>query len=98
MAMMEAIGQGTVPVLTDVSGVRDSVVHEENGFIVDTGDMNGIAHYIDFLYHNRDMLPLMGRKGWEWINQNYNEERALECILSSCKVFYGMVIQTGGEC
>ena len=31
--MLEAMGQGVVPVLTDVSGVRDSIEHEENGFI-----------------------------------------------------------------
>ncbi len=87
MAMMEAMGQGVVPVLTDVSGVKDSIVHGENGFIVDRGDINKIAYYIDFLYHNREMLPKMGRKAWERITQNYDEEHALEGILNSCKNF-----------
>lgn len=87
MAMMEAMGQGVVPVLTDVSGVRDSIMHGENGFIVNKGDISGIAHHIDYLYHKRDLLKNMGEKGWEWIRQKYDEEHALEGILNSCGNF-----------
>lgn len=74
ISMLEAMARGNVPVLTDVSGVRDSVIDRENGFIVNCGDIDAIAEKIIFLYKNRDLLSKMGRKAYEKIKIQYNEQ------------------------
>lgn len=77
MSMLEAMAQGNVPVLTDVSGVRDSITDGENGFIVNCGDMDGIVEKIIFLYKNRELLSKMGTKAYEKIKIQYNEHAML---------------------
>lgn len=60
ISQCEAMAQGAVPVITDVSGARDDVVDGFNGYVVDVGDMDTLADRIQELYVNRDKLIKMG--------------------------------------
>ena len=71
MAMMEAMAQGAVPIVTDVSGVRDSIVEGKNGFVVQCGDMVKMKDYIEYLYHNRNLLRTMGTAAHSVIAEKY---------------------------
>lgn len=62
MAMLEAMSQGCVPVLTDVSGVRDSIKNNYNGFIVERGDMKTMVEKIKYLDSNRNLLIEFGKR------------------------------------
>ena len=61
ISQSEAMASGAVPVITDVSGAADDVTDGYNGYIVDIGDVDGLADRICRLYHNRDMLRKMGQ-------------------------------------
>lgn len=74
----EAMAAGAVPILTDVSGVRDDVVDGENGFIVNTGDVDGFVEKISYLAVHRERLPIMGRKAYETIKNKYTQENVVE--------------------
>lgn len=62
ISVVEAMGAGAVPVVTDTSGVNDDIRDGENGFIVPLRDYKGASSKIEFLYHNRDLLPIIGKK------------------------------------
>lgn len=61
ISQSEAMASGAVPVITDVSGAADDVTDGYNGYIVDIGDVDGLADRICRLYYNRDMLKQMGQ-------------------------------------
>lgn len=61
ISQSEAMAEGAVPVITDVSGARDDVTDGYNGYIVDVGDIDTMADRIAYLYHNREELEQMGR-------------------------------------
>lgn len=86
MSMMEAMAQGAVPVLTDVSGVRDSVKDGVNGFIAKCGDLEEIKNFICFLNNNYGLLEIMGKKASDVIAEKYKEEEMIKrfenCIFS----------------
>lgn len=56
LAMLEAMVCGAVPVVTDVSGVRDLIEDGKNGFIVPVDNWKQTVDVIDFLSKNRKLL------------------------------------------
>lgn len=60
ISQAEAMAEGVVPVITDVSGARDDVTDGYNGYVVDIGDIETMAEKISYLYHNPSVLKQMG--------------------------------------
>jgi glycosyltransferase involved in cell wall biosynthesis len=46
ISMLESMGQGCVPVVTDVSGAKEKITHGKTGFIVAVGDIDAMAQII----------------------------------------------------
>lgn len=65
ISIIEAMGNGAVPVVTDVSGVDDDIIDGENGFIVPLRDYVKAGKYIEYLSKNRHLLSIMGSKAHE---------------------------------
>jgi glycosyltransferase involved in cell wall biosynthesis len=53
ISMLESMGQGCVPIVTDVSGSREKIIHGETGFVVSIGDVESMANIIQHLETNR---------------------------------------------
>lgn len=66
----EAMANGVVPIVTDVSGARDDIRDGENGFIVEAGSAGQIVEKIVYLYNHRELLPVMGEKAHQVILTN----------------------------
>lgn len=71
----EAMANGVVPIVTDVSGVRDDITDGENGFIVEVGSVEQIVEKIAYLYEHRELLPIMGEKAHQTILINNNGKK-----------------------
>ena len=56
ISMLESMGQGCVPIVTDVSGSREKITHGETGFIVPVGDIGSMAQIIAELDADRPRL------------------------------------------
>lgn len=69
ISQSEAMAEGAVPVITDVSGARDDVTDGSNGYIVAVGDIDTLADRICYLYHNREELERMGKQAHSTIYQ-----------------------------
>lgn len=61
ISQSEAMAEGAVPVITDVSGARDDVTDGYNGYVVAVGDIDALADRIQELYLDRDKLEQMGK-------------------------------------
>lgn len=53
ISMLESMGQGCVPIVTDVSGSKEKITHGKTGFIVTVGDVASMAQIIADLDANR---------------------------------------------
>ena len=80
IAMLESMGQGCVPVVTDVSGSREAIIHGETGFIVPIGDVEFMANIINTLELNRAVveqisnaciLAIRDRHGFDRYDQDF---------------------------
>jgi glycosyltransferase involved in cell wall biosynthesis len=59
---LEAMANGAVPVVTEVSGVHEDITYGENGYYVPIGDCFALADRIEYLSRHRELLPVMGKK------------------------------------
>lgn len=78
LSMLEAMGYGCVPVVTDVSGVGEFIVNDENGYICKIGDMTAIAERVEKLSLDRERLMIYGRRCREIIQKRCNPEDYIE--------------------
>jgi glycosyltransferase involved in cell wall biosynthesis len=53
IAMLESMGQGCVPIVTDVSGAKEKIAQGQTGFVVPVGDVASMAQIIADLDANR---------------------------------------------
>lgn len=74
ISIMEAMKNGAVPVVTATSGVKEDIIHGENGYMVDIGNYKDMAMKIDYLANNRQLLSLFGNKAHEIITQKSNKD------------------------
>lgn len=61
ISIIEAMGNGAVPVVTATSGVKEDITDDINGFIVPLGDYRMMGDKIAYLAEHRDRLSEMGR-------------------------------------
>lgn len=62
ISIVEAMGNGAVPIVTATSGVNEDITNGVNGYIVPVGDYESIADHIEYLANNRKKLPDMGMR------------------------------------
>ncbi|MDU5021591.1 MAG: glycosyltransferase, partial [Clostridiales bacterium] len=75
--LMEAMCNKKAILCTNIRGNVDLVKHEENGLIVEVGDIESTYKSIIKLYENRDLIKSMGEKSFKYI-QNFSEEKVLK--------------------
>lgn len=61
ISIIEAMGNGAVPVVTSTSGVREDITDTVNGYIVPLGDYHAAAKRIKLLEKQRTLLPKLGK-------------------------------------
>ena len=72
LSLLEAMGQGVVPVISDLeSGVRD-VVDSSNGIRVPIDEIDGYARAIVWLHEHRDTLSEMRQAAWVRVSKEYS--------------------------
>jgi glycosyltransferase involved in cell wall biosynthesis len=65
VALLEAMGQGVVPVATRIpSGNTELVRDGENGFLATVGDTKGFADRLEQLHRDRSLLARLRRAAW----------------------------------
>lgn len=78
--LIEAASCGRPIVTTDVPGCREIVNHEENGFLVNPKDAEGLARRIRELLDNPDLRREMGRNGRSRVENNFTAAQVANTI------------------
>jgi glycosyltransferase involved in cell wall biosynthesis len=63
---IEANYFGTPVIGSNVSGIKDSVIHEKTGLLFEHGNDKDLAEKIRVLLHNKKLREKMGKTGKEW--------------------------------
>ena len=92
LSLLEAMGHGLVPVVSDLeSGIRE-VVDASSGILVPADDVNGYAQAIVHLHENRGELAAKSAGARNRVRTNFSVERMTDRWLSILKVAEGPVI------
>ena len=94
-AALEAMASGLPMVATRVNGTREVVRHGETGFLVDTGDVAGLADALERLAGDPGLRDRMGERGREVVRAEFDEAlivRRLERLYSDCLTRRGIPV------
>lgn len=85
LSMLEAMGNGCVPVVTKVAGSEEFVT-KDIGYVCEVGDLNAMAERIAYLDWHREMLEPMGQKACESARKKCSVEAYVDHLLGMVPV------------
>ncbi len=74
VAILEAMANGLPVVTSKHAGIPEAVVSGVNGYLVNEGDENSMAHCIIDLYNDSAMREKLGRNSWLRAKENFSWE------------------------
>lgn len=86
--VLEAMSLGIAPLITDIPGNQELVIHEKNGLVVPIKNPNAIADGISRLYSNRKETLDFGFQSQQRIRDVLSSERAI----LGMKAFYEEIL------
>jgi len=82
VAIIEAGASGLPVVSTRHTGIVDAVIDGQTGFLVDEGDIDGMAEYIHLLLSRPELAAEMGKRAREHMCQNFSMESSVQNLRS----------------
>lgn len=80
ISILEAASSGLPAVATRHSGMKDTIIDGETGFLVDEGDIRGMSEKMIMLLENEEMCRSMGQKARARVIQNYDVRMQIQKI------------------
>ncbi len=74
VAILEAMANGLPIVTSKHAGIPEAVISGVNGYLVNEGDENSMAHCIIDLYNDSAMREKLGRNSWLRAKENFSWE------------------------
>jgi glycosyltransferase involved in cell wall biosynthesis len=87
ISMLESMGQGCVPIVTDVSGSKEKITHGRTGFVVAVGDVATMAQIIADLDANRARVEQISKACISSVRDHHEfdaYDQALVKIMREC--------------
>lgn len=78
MALLEGMAAGKAVISTDVGGIPELVVHNENGFIIKPGDIDALEEAISILINRSKIIKEFSNNNIKKINQSFNRKKMHE--------------------
>ena len=72
VAFVEAMSHALPIVSTNIGALPDMVVDGSNGFLIQPGDVEGLAKALEALLGDADMRARFGRASWKMARERYN--------------------------
>ena len=73
-SVVEAMSLGIAPLITDISGNKELVVHRESGLVVPAKNARALADGMIELFKNQEMCKQYGRAARERIDRHFNHK------------------------
>jgi len=80
VAIIEAQAAGLPVISTIHAGIPDIVAHGETGFLVEEGDVDGMAGYLDKILTDSALAQQLGQNARERIRENFTIEHHIRAI------------------
>lgn len=80
VGILEASASGLPVISTLHGGIKQAVIHEKTGFLVEEKDENAMACFMMQLLENPEKAKEMGKNGREHIIENYFQEKQIKKI------------------
>jgi glycosyltransferase involved in cell wall biosynthesis len=77
ISLIEAMAAGLPVVGSDVEGIRNVIIHDKNGFLVEAGDVMGLRDALIRLLENDSLRIKMGQESKDLANRIYSFHRCL---------------------
>ena len=77
-SLLEAQAMHRPVVAYDSGGISETFIANETGFLVKTGDTEGLAEKIAFLLSNQSARESMGKRGREFVNERFSVARLID--------------------
>jgi glycosyltransferase involved in cell wall biosynthesis len=90
VSILEALSSELPVVATDISGIREAVIHGKNGFLVPTGNSSKLASYVQYLLDNETVRTNFGRKGRETVIEKFSFDVVMEGL---CQIYKEMMMK-----
>jgi glycosyltransferase involved in cell wall biosynthesis len=80
VSILEASAVGLPIVSTYHAGIKDAVVHEKTGFLVNEGDWEQMANYMTQLINNPELCGEMGRSARQHMEDYYEMSKRVDTL------------------
>ena len=77
-SILEASACGLAVVSTLHGGIKEAVIHNETGFLVEENDVNGMSQYMLELFDHPELITKIGKAGRKHIEANYDLDKQTE--------------------
>jgi len=78
LTSMEAQASGTLSIVPDSPGLRETVIHNKTGFIYPYGDVKKLKEYLKYVVENQNIMLKMGKSARKWAEKFTWEKTAKE--------------------
>jgi glycosyltransferase involved in cell wall biosynthesis len=92
ISILEAMRAGLPVIASDVGGVGEAIVHNENGFLVPSGSVSALAQALTHLSHDYALRLRMGQAG----RQRFKDQFLSSCMEERTRSIYKDVLLSLG--
>ena len=78
VAILEAMSAALPQVITDVGGGKEQIIHGENGYVVQRGDIETMGDYCLKLMKDQSLRTSLGTRSREIVKRKFSENAMLE--------------------
>lgn len=75
MVIMESMAQGVIPIATNVGGISEHIINNENGILINDGEEGKMAsdftNSIENLLLNKEQMAVLSKKGYDYAHSNF---------------------------
>ena len=82
VAVLEAGASGLPVVSTRHAGIKDAVIHEKSGLLVEEGDIHTMAEHMTRLAKDPQLAADLGKAGREWVSSEYSMDKSINRLWS----------------
>ncbi len=80
VSLIEAQLFGKTVVATNVGGVRDTVIHNETGFLVDDFNLDDFVNKLQLLIDDKTLRDKMGKQGKAFVTERFSKQNEVIAI------------------
>ena len=89
ISVLEAMGNGVVPLSTSDNGTAFYIKEGETGFVFETDDEQSLADVIEYISDNREKIPVWGRNCYDYVDRNCRYENHKKALSDMTEKEFG---------